>query len=392
MGQGALVVGGDYRGLGVVRSLGRRGIPVWVLTDGDDVLATRSRYAVRHMPLRGTSNDEQAESLLRLADEHALDGWALFPTSDRTAAMIGQHHAELGNRYVLTTPSWDTLRWAFDKRLTYELAERIGVSYPRTWKAEDAAEASRLPVEFPVIVKPAVREEDNALTVAKAWRADGPDELRERFAEGAALLPAAELLIQELVPGGGETQVSYAALCDDGRPLATVVARRTRQYPPDFGRASTYVETIEQPEIVEPSERLLAELRFTGLVELEYKRHPTSGEFKLLDVNPRVWGWQSLCPRAGVDFPYLAWRLAHSEPVDPARGEVGVRWVRHSTDFPTSLREILGRRLSARTYVASLRGPVENAIHARDDRGPGLYEYPMLVGTLVRRLSSGREV
>ena len=96
MGQGALVVGGDYRGLGVVRSLGRRGIPVWVLTDGDDVLATRSRYAARHMPLLGTSNEEQAESLLRLADEHALDGWALFPTSDRTAAMIGQHHAELG--------------------------------------------------------------------------------------------------------------------------------------------------------------------------------------------------------------------------------------------------------------------------------------------------------
>ena len=56
------------------------------------------------------------------------------------------------------------------------------------------------------------------------------------------------------------------------------------------------------------------------------------------------------------------------------------------------LREILGRRMSARTYVASLRGPVENAIHARDDRGPGLYEYPMLVGTLVRRLASGREV
>src|SRR5438094_6366390 len=29
--QGALVIGGDYRGLGIVRSLGRRKIPVWVL-------------------------------------------------------------------------------------------------------------------------------------------------------------------------------------------------------------------------------------------------------------------------------------------------------------------------------------------------------------------------
>src|SRR5947209_625203 len=30
---GAVVIGGDYRGLGIVRSLGRHGIPVWVLTD-----------------------------------------------------------------------------------------------------------------------------------------------------------------------------------------------------------------------------------------------------------------------------------------------------------------------------------------------------------------------
>jgi D-aspartate ligase len=392
MAPGALVVGGDYRGLGIVRSLGRRGIPVWVLTDGDDVLATRSRYAARHMPLEGHAYDEQSASLLRLADRHALDGWTLFPTSDRSAAMVGQHHAELAERYVLTTPSWDTLRWAFDKRLTYELAERLGITYPRTWKAADADEAAALPVEYPVIVKPAVREEDNALTVAKAWRADDPVELHARFAEGAELLPAGELLIQELVPGGGESQVSYTALCDEGHPLATLMARRTRQYPPDFGRASTYVETIEQPEIEDPSERLLAELKFTGLVELEYKRHPTSGEFKLLDVNPRVWGWQSLCGRAGVDFPYLAWRLAHSEPVAPARGAVGVRWVRHSTDLPTSLREMLGRRLSPRTYLASLRGPIESAIFARDDPAPGLWEYPMLVGTLVRRLASGREV
>lgn len=43
---GALVIGGDYRGLGVVRSLGRRGIPVWVLTDEHKIAAT-SRYAQR---------------------------------------------------------------------------------------------------------------------------------------------------------------------------------------------------------------------------------------------------------------------------------------------------------------------------------------------------------
>ena len=64
-------------------------------------------------------------------------------------------------------------------------------------------------------------------------------------------------MVQELVPGGGEAQFSYAALCRDGEPLAALTARRTRQYPADFGRASTYVETVEVPEVVEPSLRLL---------------------------------------------------------------------------------------------------------------------------------------
>ena len=43
---GALILGADYRALGVARSLGRRGVPVWVIRDGDDALAARSRYAL----------------------------------------------------------------------------------------------------------------------------------------------------------------------------------------------------------------------------------------------------------------------------------------------------------------------------------------------------------
>src|SRR2546429_9927712 len=47
---GALVGGGDYRALGVVRSLGRRGIPVWVVTSADDhKLAGISRFARRRL-------------------------------------------------------------------------------------------------------------------------------------------------------------------------------------------------------------------------------------------------------------------------------------------------------------------------------------------------------
>jgi predicted ATP-grasp superfamily ATP-dependent carboligase len=175
--------------------------------------------------------------------------------------------------------------------------------------------------------------------------------------------------------------------------LASAVARRTRQYPADFGRASTFVETIEpRPEIVEPSQRLLAEVGFSGLVEVEFKRDPRDGELKLLDINPRVWGWHSVCQRAGVDFPWLAWRLARSEPVPASRCEPGVRWLRLSTDLPTSLHEIAGGRLPLGSYLRSILSRHESAIFAKDDPWPALLEFPLLLLTLLRRLRHGNAV
>jgi predicted ATP-grasp superfamily ATP-dependent carboligase len=37
-----------------------------------------------------------------------------------------------------------------------------------------------------------------------------------------------------------------------------MTVRRRRQHPSDFGRASTFVETISLPELAEPSCRFLA--------------------------------------------------------------------------------------------------------------------------------------
>ena len=204
---------------------------MWVLTDGDDVLAAKSRYTARHVVLEGDTDDERCAFLLALADRHRLEGWVVFPTADETAALIGRAHDELRARFVLTSPPWDMLRWAYDKRLTYSLAESLGMQYPRTWAPASAEDAASLELGFPVIVKPAIKEEFNALTAAKAWRADNREQLRQRFAEAATLLDPELLMIQEVIPRGGE-QLSYAALCDRGHPIVGVAGARpgsTRQ-------------------------------------------------------------------------------------------------------------------------------------------------------------------
>jgi predicted ATP-grasp superfamily ATP-dependent carboligase len=153
----------------------------------------------------------------------------------------------------------------------------------------------------------------------------------------------------------------------------------------DFGRASTFVETIDDPEVEASAERVLASLRFTGIVEVEFKRDPRDRELKLLDVNPRAWGWHSLGRAAGVDFPYLLWRMLSGEELPRIRGRAGVRWVRALTDLPTVLGEIRAGRLSVGAYLRSLRAPLEFAILAADDPLPALVEVPAALALAWRR-------
>jgi D-aspartate ligase len=385
---GALVMGADYRALGVVRSLGRRGIPVWVIKQGGHLVAATSRYVQRIVPWPDGDDREKVNFLLDLCACQQLGGWMLFPTDDYTVGLTSTYHEDLRRAYRLTVPPWKDLRWACDKRLLHQLVERLGIHQP--WTAWPSTREQLLAIDFPfpVILKPAIRLKPNSLAVPKAWLVENRESLETRLAEATDLLGAQNLIVQEVVPGGGQEQFSYAALCKDGSSLASMVARRTRQYPKDFGQLSTYVETIDEPQIIEPAERLLATLRFTGLVEIEFKRDPRNGQFKILDVNPRVWGWHTLSRRVGIDFPYLLWSLGQGKPVPRLHGRVGERWVHLSADLRIAIAEILGGRLSLRSYLRSIRGPKESAIFAWDDPLPGLLDLPLFAFTLGKRTLS----
>src|SRR5207247_5375328 len=88
---GALITGADYRGLGVVRSLGRRGIPVWVLKHPDHPLAGTSRYARRSLSWPAGDEASRVDFLLNLADKQGLQGWVLFPTDDEVVGLVARH-------------------------------------------------------------------------------------------------------------------------------------------------------------------------------------------------------------------------------------------------------------------------------------------------------------
>jgi D-aspartate ligase len=382
---GAIIMDADYRALGVVRSLGRRGIPVWVLCQGDQLLAAVSRYRKRLLRWPSEDEEERVKFLLHLAQDE-IRGWLLIPTGDEAAALVARNHAILAPHFRLSTPEWEVFQHTYNKKLTYALADRTGVPHPSTYYPGNRDELDCETYQFPVILKAAYRTEFNRFTAAKAWPATNRVELLQRYDEACTLVDPTILMVQEIVPGDGQSQLSYTALCNHGRVLASLAARRRRQYPADFGRSSTFVETIDPAPVAELAQRLLSALQYTGLIEIEFKEDPQDGKVKLLDMNARVWGWQSLCGDAGVDYPFLLRQLLLGHSVSDVEAKLGMQWVRFTTDVAGAISEILQGRLKPGEYLRSFRPPLSGAIYSPDDPLPGILELPLMTYLLAKRL------
>ena len=385
---GALIVGGAHVSLALARSLGRRGIPVWLLAGHP--LPRYSRYVQKSFAWPGAEHRDAVASIIDVAVRHGLKRWVLFATGDEDMRVIAQNHALLASHFRVVTASWDITQWAYDKRLTYRRAAELGIDYPRSVQACDLETLRRSPLRFPVVIKPARRDAINALTRAKAWKADDRDALLSLHRRAASLVGDDAVIVQEWIPGNGEAQFSYAALWDRGKPVASLVARRARQYPVDFGRSSTFVETVEQDEVETLACRFLQSLDYSGVVEIEFKYDRRDRRYKLLDVNGRFWTWTGLGALAGVDFPYLAWRQALGHDVSCVRTEAktGVAWMYASRDIPAAFAEIARGPLTVGKYLTGFRKELVFASFALDDPLPAVAEFPLLVWN---RLTKGRD-
>jgi D-aspartate ligase len=382
---GAVVIGGDYQGLGIVRSLGRMGVPVCVIDD-EHSISRYSRFtthAVRVPDLRQESSI--IETLLRIGRSLDLQGWVVYPTRDEIVAALSRNRETLSQTFRIPVPEWSTVRWMLDKRNTYELARKLSIPIPKTWSVLSEDVLAQIDQSFPLVLKPAIKEHFFYATKAKAWRINSLAELLSMFRRASQLTGAGEVLIQDMIPGDGRQQFSYCAFFKGGKSIGSMVTRRRRQHPHDFGRASTFVETIDLPALEALSSRFLRAINYYGLVEVEFKLDPRDGQFKLLDVNPRTWGYHALGTHAGVDFPSLLYRDQLSSPIEPCRGRPGVSWIRLLTDIPTGVLDVAAGRLRFSDFWRSLRSYHIEAVFNSQDPVPGLIEFALIPYLTVKR-------
>src|SRR5579871_1894331 len=214
---GAIVLGSDFKALGVIRSLGRRGIPSIVI-DNLPRSAWYSRYVNTRLKWTGPmEGDEFLRFLLQIAKEQHVERWVLFPLSDEVVEFVARHHRDLAQVYQLVTQPWDVVCWANDKRLTYQMAEEIGVPCPKTGYPASEADLETIEIPFSAIIKPAVSIHFQHAIRLKALPAENLEALRAQYRIAASIIPPEEIMIQESIPGGGATQFSVAAYCKEGQ-------------------------------------------------------------------------------------------------------------------------------------------------------------------------------
>lgn len=380
-----IILGGAQGSLALARSLGDEGARVFYISN-DSPLAGWSRHTGKMHGWPGPENPEAAAFLRQFAREHGIKGALLVPAADPEVKFVSQSVAALGDTFRILLPEWERLRWLCDKPLLYRRAAELGLAFAKTYELTSVEQAETTDLAFPVILKPNMGGGHSALSKAKVIRADDRTTFHEAFARAADELGAENIVVQQFIPGGGEGQFSYAALWADGKPVAELTARRARQYPVDFGFTSTYVETVDMPEIAEAARRMLDSVAYSGLVEIEFKRDPRNGSINILDVNPRPWSWFALAKAANVDLGRMMLQLVEGQPVEQTgKPRLATGWMYLVRDLVASAI-LMGRgRLKPTDYLKSLPLVRAWAAFAFNDPKPGLLDLPLTAYRVLTR-------
>lgn len=368
---GAIIIEGHVQGLSNTRSLGRMGIPVYVV-DKYDCIARHSVYCKKYFKSPNYIEDSFANFLIDLAKQEDIEGWVLVPSNDHAVLTISKFKNQLEEYFNFVVPDLEIVNLIYDKVKLLNLARRVGVPIPESKTIKSTKEELEISFSFPVLTKGRNGLSFYKSTGKKAFLAKDKVELKGQL---NFLEEKGEMLnsfTQELIPFDGSNKtVSFTAFCENGEIIAHWTGVKLREHPLNFGTA-TFTKSTFIDECLLQSETLLRELSYSGVCEVEYLKDPRDGLYKLIEINPRTWLWTGLAKASGVDYANMIYNKAIGKPITKVSADELERyWINPFTDTPFSLLAILKGRLSISKYVRSLfYSNIENALFYKGDLMP----------------------
>lgn len=368
---GAIIIEGHIQGLANTRSLGKKGIPVFVVNSGKKCIAKHSKYCTAFFNSPPYHSNRLASFLISIAKTHNISKWLLLPSNDHAVMTISKNKDELSKYFTVLTPDKNTIDIIYDKYRLFEFAENKVIDVPRSWRLSDV---NRENITFPVLIKGRYGLSFYKKTGKKVFECKNIKEYDYHTSSAKLGSIKDEIMIQELIPSTGKNPViSVAVFSVKGEVKSCWMGAKLREHPTKYGTA-TLAESIYREELYGYTKQIVDALSFDGICEIEYMLDPRDNKYKLIEINPRTWLWVDLAAKCGIDNVSMAWDyLSGKEPFYPQTYSTGIKWMNFYTDIYFSLKSIFTGQLSLRKYIRQSKGKKIPAVWDRKDPLPFFY-------------------
>jgi len=394
-----VVLNMHYSGLGIARSLGPHGIPVYGLSSDPNFPGNYSRYCQFRLSPDSLHEPEQLRDFLLDFARSLGSKPIIFPTRDHDIQFLTAHRELLEQSFVIPLASREVIERATNKDACLAIAAKAGIPVPASHTVRNGAELAAIMtvLTFPVIIKPLYARDWRRPGIwemvghQKAAILDSRDALERFYASIETVAPLVS--VQEYIPGPDSNLVIFGSYCrTNGDVRAFFTGRKLLQDPPLKG-TGLIVEGIPIPEIVAHSKALLRAMQFSGISEIEFKIHERTKIPYLIEINPRHWDQHYLGTACGVNLSLTMYRDLTREPDSdskaaahavPEQQSAPVRWIAESDLFFYALKGLKHGRKDLWTDLRRASGTRTFSVFSADDPGPGRRQLRNIVSQLAR--------
>jgi Predicted ATP-grasp enzyme len=292
-----LIFGGGLQALSAAHSLRLSGCRVVMATKGDRV-ASRSRFIDKHIELEDDSDSEQLlPQLSHIVEEESID--VIIPMEDEQAACLSRCKARLENGSgVKCAVAEDSLfSMVSDKSSFISFCEKNALPHPKTIALKgEGNEHEHDGLAFPLLIKPNHAAGARGLTLVR------------NVEELDAMLP------RVVSSYGACTLQEYISVKDyyynvmlyrdaNGRFVNHCILKILRYYPINGGSSCCGI-TVEQDDLLRICEETLDKLDWVGFADFDVLEGD-DGDFRLVELNPRLPACLRAAEVSGVNFPML---------------------------------------------------------------------------------------
>jgi predicted ATP-grasp superfamily ATP-dependent carboligase len=386
-----LALGGlsmHHGALGIARSAGGLGIPVFLAHDRPRSPVDSSRYCCGSLTIAREATTECKLEILR-GFGHDCGRAVLVAVDDASAMFVGDHAGLLEDVFLFPRQPDGLARALADKREILKLCGRHEVCTPVCEFPQSEVEVVEYAHQavFPVVVKRIDASLPAAPDAPNARIADNPAELLDAYRSMEAP-DDMNVMLQEYIPAVQGANWMFNGYFDaQGRCTAAFTGRKLRQSPPDAG-ATTLGLCEPNRALEEIAKRFMEAVGYRGIVDIDYRLDNRDGQYKLLDVNPRIGAsFRLFAAVDGMDVLRAMYLDLASEADVSAIQAGGRRWMVEPQDLRSSMTYFRRGDLTIRAWVRSLCRVEEAAWWSSRDPLPFVVmSWRLLVTGLRKRL------